>query len=127
MGVVEDSSNEEAGQDKEQFNSVGPVLGHFDDGAFDPVARRHIGDEVEQQDHQDSEAPHPVQHRQVSTLIGPRPGTRRGRELRGGKPACTSEHIHRADNVSWVGGHDGIMVPTCAGGDAQEQPDGAHP
>ena len=33
--------------------------------------RRHGADEVEQQDHQDREAPDPVQHRQVSMQVGP--------------------------------------------------------
>ena len=43
VGVVEDASDQEAGQDEEQLNAVGPIVGHADDGAFDPVARRHIG------------------------------------------------------------------------------------
>ena len=69
-GVVEDASDEEAGQDEEQLDAIGPVVGHADDGAFDPVARRHVADEVEQHDHQDGQATHPVQHRQVSTQVG---------------------------------------------------------
>ena len=36
VGVVEDAGDEEAGQDEEQLNAVGPVVGHADDGAFDP-------------------------------------------------------------------------------------------
>jgi hypothetical protein len=38
---------------------------------------------VEQQDHQDGQAPHPVQHRQMSTRVGHRAGTRWGRDARG--------------------------------------------
>ena len=76
-GVVENAGDEEAGQDEEQLDAVGPVVGHADDGALDPVGRQHVADEVEQQDHQDGQAPHPVQHRQVSTQVGPRAGTRR--------------------------------------------------
>ena len=37
VGVVEDAGDEEAGQDEEQLDAVGPVVGHADDGAFDPV------------------------------------------------------------------------------------------
>ena len=36
VGVVEDASDQEAGQDEEQLNAVGPVVGHADDGALDP-------------------------------------------------------------------------------------------
>ena len=36
VGVVEDAGDEEAGQDEEQLDAVGPVVGHADDGAFDP-------------------------------------------------------------------------------------------
>ena len=99
MGIVENARDQETGQDEEQLNAVGPVIGHADDGAFDPVARRHIGDEVEQQDHQDRQAPHPVQYPQVSTQVGPRDRTRRRRELRGRKHARAAELIDRTDTV----------------------------
>ena len=52
-GVIEDAGDEEAGQDEEQVDAVGPVIGHADDGALDPVGRQRVADEVEQQDHQD--------------------------------------------------------------------------
>ena len=41
----------------------------------------HVADEVEHQDHQDGQAPHAVQHRQVSMQVGARAGARRGREV----------------------------------------------
>jgi len=47
MGVVEDASDEEAGQDEEQVDAEEPVIGHADDGALDPVRGQHLADEME--------------------------------------------------------------------------------
>ena len=112
-GVVEDAGDEEAGQDEEQVDAVGPVARHEDDGALDPVGRQHVADEVDQQDHQDGQAPHPVEHRQVSMQVGQRAGTRRPRapdvatppELDGvdrgehWRPGCGTSPVHRGRTV----------------------------
>ena len=50
-GVVENAGDEEAGQDEEELDAVGPIVGHADDGALDPVGWQGRADEVEQQDH----------------------------------------------------------------------------
>ena len=107
-GVVEDASDEEAGQDEEQLNAVGPEVGHADDRAFDRVARRHVADEVEQHDHQDGQATDPVQHRHVSTRVGPRAGARRP-ELCGRRRDYIYKLVDRADRGFWKDGHDSPM------------------
>jgi hypothetical protein len=93
MGVVEDAGDEEAGQDKEQLDAVRPVARHEDDGALDPVGRQHVADEVDQQDHQDGQAPHSVEHRQVTMQVGPRAATRRS--ARRHRSACIRQRRPR--------------------------------
>ena len=40
-----------------------------DDGALNPVSGHCVTDEVKQQDHQNGQAPYPVEYRQVSTQV----------------------------------------------------------
>ena len=75
-GVVKNAGDKEAGQDEEQVDAVAPVACYQDDGALDPVSRQHIANEVDQQDHEDGQAPHPVQRWQVSTVVEPWAGGR---------------------------------------------------
>jgi hypothetical protein len=43
--------------------TTSPDIGHANDGAFDPVARRHVADEVEQHDHRIAKRPfHELAH-----------------------------------------------------------------
>src|SRR5215472_8666575 len=77
--VVEDAGDEKTGQDEEQIDTEESVLGDADDGALDPIAGQHLADEVEHQDHQDGQAPDPVERRQVPTQAQRRSGTRHGR------------------------------------------------
>jgi len=94
-GVVENAGDEEAGQDEEEFDAVGPIVGHADDGALDPVGRRHVAYEVKQQDHQDGQAPHPVEHRHVSAQVR----LRADRLRRQGARGRDSTSIRRQDHV----------------------------
>lgn len=63
MGVLKNAGDEKARQNEEQFYAVGPIVGHADDDALDPVRRQGIGDKVKQQDHQDDQAAHTVARR----------------------------------------------------------------
>ena len=77
-GVIQNARDQEAGQDEEQFDAVGSIIGDADDGPLDRIGRFHIAEEVKQQHHQDCEAAYAVEHRQVAMQVKPRGRARRG-------------------------------------------------
>ena len=96
-GVVENASDQKSGEDEEKLNPVGAVVGHADYDVFNPVRRRHGADEVEQHDHQDREASHAVQRRQMRTSAQALDRAGLGRGAHGGKRDCVSGPVDPAD------------------------------
>jgi hypothetical protein len=68
--IVQDPGDEKAGQDEEQFDAVGPVVGYAHDGALYLTVGWYGANEVEQQNQQNGEAPDAIQHGQVSAEVG---------------------------------------------------------